>query len=476
MLERYTFAALLLFPSLVTAQVPQDAAAYDAWKATLATPQPAVRNLAPPPIARPKGGGQTCDCWVEPDSSYVTVLNDSMWNAGGNNNMDDGGHGPIALPFSFTFFGLVGDSIYINVNGNLSLGGYLGGFSSTGFPASGFNMVAPFWADVDLAGVGIGINSVKYKVTPTALYVNWSQVGYFNDAVDKLNNFQVIITDGLDPAIPFGNNVSFCYKDMQWTTGDASGGTLGFGGTPASVGVNLANGVDFAQIGRFDAPGSGYDGPFLGNDQVDWLDSTHFYLNTMDPNGVPPIFASTYGCDTIVVEVGQLALVRMLILAGGPGELVSATAQCATLSSFQQLNNPVADNIEVLALIDPQVQDIGIHLVSYQAQNDDPVPLESTYKLHVRVVAGATGVSGPNSRAFSLSPNPAGEHVDVVRPTGGLAQVDLLELDGRLIRSEQHTGDRLRFDLNDLVTGTYLIRVVSGGGTNVQRFVHSSRQ
>ncbi|MBK9074777.1 MAG: hypothetical protein IPL77_07295 [Flavobacteriales bacterium] len=47
------------------------------------------------------------------------------------------------------------------------------------------------------------------------------------------------------------------------------------------------------------------------------MDSTHFYLNTMDPNGVPPIFASTYGCDTIVVEVGQLALVRMLILAGG---------------------------------------------------------------------------------------------------------------------------------------------------------------
>ncbi|MBK9074779.1 MAG: hypothetical protein IPL77_07305 [Flavobacteriales bacterium] len=56
MLERYTFAALLLVPSLVTAQVPQDAAAYDAWKATLATPQPAVRNLAPPPIARPKRG------------------------------------------------------------------------------------------------------------------------------------------------------------------------------------------------------------------------------------------------------------------------------------------------------------------------------------------------------------------------------------------------------------------------------------
>ncbi|MBK8341225.1 MAG: hypothetical protein IPK99_15110 [Flavobacteriales bacterium] len=61
---------------------------------------------------------------MEPDSSYVTVLNDSMWNAGGTNNMDDGGHGPIALPFSFTFFGLVVDSIYINMNGNLSLGAY----------------------------------------------------------------------------------------------------------------------------------------------------------------------------------------------------------------------------------------------------------------------------------------------------------------------------------------------------------------
>ncbi|MBK7573604.1 MAG: hypothetical protein IPI10_19160 [Bacteroidetes bacterium] len=35
-----------------------------------------------------------------------------------------------------------------------------------------------------------------------------------------------------------------------WTTGDASGGTGGFIGTPATVGVNNGNGIDYIQIGN----------------------------------------------------------------------------------------------------------------------------------------------------------------------------------------------------------------------------------
>ena len=67
---------------------------------------------------------------------------------------------------------------------------------------------------------------------------------------------QLIITDGNDPIITPGNNVQFCYKDMQWTTGAASQGVNGFGGTPATVGVNRGNGVDYIQIGRYDQAGA----------------------------------------------------------------------------------------------------------------------------------------------------------------------------------------------------------------------------
>src|SRR5690606_31117979 len=107
--------------------------------------------------------------------------------------------------------------------------------SSSAFPMSGPTLVAPFWADVDLRGGGVNNNIVQFKVTPTALYVNWTRVGYYSMQTDKLNTFQAVITDGADPVVPNGANVSFCYETMQWTTGSASGGTNGFGGTPATV-------------------------------------------------------------------------------------------------------------------------------------------------------------------------------------------------------------------------------------------------
>ena len=41
---------------------------------------------------------------------------------------------------------------------------------------------------------------------------------------------------------------------IQWTTGDNDGGVNGLGGTPAQVGINRGDGVDFAVI-----PGSRND-------------------------------------------------------------------------------------------------------------------------------------------------------------------------------------------------------------------------
>ena len=42
----------------------------------------------------------------------------------------------------------------------------------------------------------------------------------------------------------------FLYADglIQWTTGDASGGSGGLGGTPAQVGFNAGDGVRFAIV------------------------------------------------------------------------------------------------------------------------------------------------------------------------------------------------------------------------------------
>ena len=48
----------------------------------------------------------------------------------------------------------------------------------------------------------------------------------------------------------------FLYADgeIQWTTGDASGGTNGFGGTPAQVGFNAGDGIRFANVNKSQTP------------------------------------------------------------------------------------------------------------------------------------------------------------------------------------------------------------------------------
>ena len=51
-------------------------------------------------------------------------------------------------------------------------------------------------------------------------------------------------TDGMN------SFVIFFYADdgIQWTTGDASGGSNGFGGTPAQVGFNAGDGIRYSSV------------------------------------------------------------------------------------------------------------------------------------------------------------------------------------------------------------------------------------
>ncbi|MBC7863555.1 MAG: hypothetical protein IAF38_11305, partial [Bacteroidia bacterium] len=175
-----------------------------------------------------------CSCVIPLDATF-SVAPFTMGVAPDYRN-DDGSTNSIALPFNFCMYGTTYTSVFINNNGNVSFVSSSGVFSSTGFPNSTDIMIAPFWADVDTRNLASGL--VHYKVTSTSLIVKWDSVGYYSQHVDKLCNFQLIISDGTDPIIPNGNNVAFCYGDMGWTTGDASNGIAGFEGVPSTVGVN----------------------------------------------------------------------------------------------------------------------------------------------------------------------------------------------------------------------------------------------
>ncbi len=205
---------------------------------------------------------------------------------------DDSSTDPIPLSFSFTFYGNQITQLYINNNGNVSFDGPFATFTPEGFPVANFGMVAPFWGDVDTRNTGgdeassssVGSGIVYYKSESNRFTITWDGVGYYNQNADKVNTFQVIMTDGTDPLIGIGNNIAFSFGDMQWTTGDVSGGN-GFGGSPATVGANRGDGVNFALIGRFDHEGSDYDGPGGDADGVSYLDDKVFAFDVAQGAG-----------------------------------------------------------------------------------------------------------------------------------------------------------------------------------------------
>ena len=191
---------------------------------------------------------------------------------------DDGSSVAIPLQFTFNFFGTNYNQLYVNTNGNITFDAPNGTYSSTGFPSS-FDMIAPFWADVDTRGPGSG--RVFYKSEPTRFTVTWYRVGYYELQANKLNTFKLVITNGADPIIGVGNSVAFFYDDMQWTAGDASGGVNGLEGVPATVGVNNGQGVGacfFYQIGRFGKAGTEYVDP-RRTSGVDYLDNRCFFFD-----------------------------------------------------------------------------------------------------------------------------------------------------------------------------------------------------
>lgn len=349
-------------------------------------------NTAQRIIADPQPASSVlCQCMVPIDASFSVV----PFTIGDPNDLyrnDDGSSPSITLPFQFCFYGQNINSCYINNNGNVSFGASYGTFTANSFPDPTFIMVAPFWADVDTRAPGSGV--VYYKLTSTALIVRWQTVGYYSLYDDKLNDFQLIITDGSDPILPSGNNVSFCYGDMQWTTGDASNGTNGFGGSPATVGVNRGNGTDYIQIGQFDQPGTNYDGPFGSPDQVSWLDNQTLYFNVCNNgsgNNLPPIINSDDVCDTMWICVGDTLDLGAIFLAPEQGQ--GTTITMSTPSTGLNITSNTAGNpATIAATFIGSAANLGANLITING-TDNGTPPASTSSLIIVEVVNSPSVS-----------------------------------------------------------------------------------
>lgn len=337
-----------------------------------------------------------CQCIVQIDNTFSVVP--FTWGTPPDYRNDDGSSAAIALPFTFMFYGVPMNSCFINNNGNISFSTSYGTFSASGFPTNQVDMIAPFWADVDTRNLASGI--VYYKITPGYMIVRWQTVGYYSQHVDKLNDFQLIISDGVDPILPAGSNVAMCYGDMQWTTGDASSGVNGFAGTPATVGVNRGDGINYFQMGRFDQAGSAYDGPFGNNDGISWLDNQQFFFNvasTGNGNNLAPIMQATQVCDTITICVGDTLPITASFLSPEQGQITTASVSAPGVTGVSTLTSTSGNPASIVVQMIGMTSNIGYNSITVSG-TDNGSPAQTTSGIIVVEV-----IPGPVAQ-FSSNP------------------------------------------------------------------------
>lgn len=369
-------------------------------------------RIQPPP---PQPASVACSCIVPIDASFSVVPMNAFGVVAPQYRNDDGSSGLINFPFNFCFYGVNNNNCYINNNGNISFGAQYGTFTANSFPDPNFIMIAPFWGDVDTRNPSSGL--VYYKVTSTYMIVRWQNVGYFNTYGDKVNDFQLIITNGSDPILPNGNNVSFCYGDMQWTTGDASGGQNGFGGSAATVGVNRGNGVDFIQIGQFDQPGTSYDGPFGTTDEVSWLDNQTFYFNVCNNgsgNNLPPIINSDAICDTLYMCVDDTLDFSATFLSPEQGQITNAN-MTTSASGFTVLNSTPGNPAVINSILVANAANTGLNTIAITGTDNGSPPAITSVNIFVNIVT----VPYVNFSAFPAAPQVSGTVVQFTDLSAG---------------------------------------------------------
>jgi hypothetical protein len=174
---------------------------------------------------------------------------------------DDGSSAKTRLGFTINFFGKFRSEAFVNNNGNITFDNALATYTPFGLDSTRREIIAAFFADVDTRGLGSKMVTYGQDMIDgrRAFGANYVDVGYYNNHDDKQNRFQLVLIERSD--LREGDfDIEFNYERIMWETGDASGGTGGLGGVPATVG--WSNGTGAAGT-LFQLEGSMISGSFL---------------------------------------------------------------------------------------------------------------------------------------------------------------------------------------------------------------------
>lgn len=421
---------------------------------------------------------QSCNCFVKVDSTYNLVPMSLGLDTGGapNYRCNDCSGLPIKLPFTFCFYGKNYDTVYVNNKGNLTFTNPDFTFSNAGLPIANIPMLAPFYADIDdrpfnAATAGSDAAAIYYKTTATHLIVQWNLAGYSALDDDLYNDFQVTLTNGSDTILPSGNNVAFCYGLMQWASGDSSGGSGGFNGVPATIGVNKGDGINYAEFGAFDFPGYSYLGPLDTAGQLYWLNNKSLIFNTcISGNTIPPVIINPNLCDTMSICAGDTASFSYSFLCSQIGQTAAISVTSPGLSGITT-NTSVSNSIySSTSQLIASVKDTGAHLITVQAtDNNTPALINNiTLKLLIKSCDSTLGINEiKTNNNFSVYPNPGDGKYTIKVYNSNMydnATFKVFDMLGNNIYSGVLTGNKTELDISSQPKGIYFIKLFSKEG------------
>jgi len=181
-----------------------------------------------------EAGGPEFD-WVDISATGTALNQNSPWVAAGTLSATDEGTIQVPLPFPFSFYGNVYNSLYIGTNGTLSFQVPTGSFYTNGplpSPASGSalvdNFIAAFWDDLDALGNGV----IYYGIHNGNFVVQWVNAERYS-STNPDYTFEAILK-------PSGE-ILLQYSQMGISAGTITSATLGIENANASIGLQVVN-------------------------------------------------------------------------------------------------------------------------------------------------------------------------------------------------------------------------------------------